>query len=43
MPKAAVAASPAAASTPVALARTGLWALLAAHLVTVWGTSWDIR
>ena len=23
--------------------RIGLWTLLAAHLVTVWGTSWDIR
>jgi hypothetical protein len=43
MPKAAVAANPAAASTPLALARTGLWTLLVAHLVTVWGTSWDIR
>jgi hypothetical protein len=28
---------------PSALARAGLWTLLAAHLVTVWGTSWDIR
>jgi hypothetical protein len=34
-----------AVTTPSALAvaRAGLWALLAAHLVTVWGTQWDIR
>ena len=25
------------------VARAGLWTLLAAHLITVWGTSWDIR
>jgi uncharacterized membrane protein YbhN (UPF0104 family) len=25
------------------VARAGLWTLLAAHLVTVCGTSWDIR
>jgi hypothetical protein len=35
----------ATATTPSALAvaRAGLWTLLAAHLVTVWGTQWDIR
>jgi hypothetical protein len=27
----------------LSIARAGLWILLAAHLVTVWGTSWDIR
>jgi hypothetical protein len=30
------------ASAP-AVARAGLWLLLAAHLVTVWGTQWDIQ
>jgi hypothetical protein len=27
----------------VTVARAGLWALLAAHLVALWGLSWDIR
>jgi hypothetical protein len=38
-------AVPAAATAPSALtgARAGLWTLLAAHLVTVWGTQWHIR
>jgi hypothetical protein len=31
-----------AASTLTA-ARTGLWVLLAAHVVTMWGTQWDVR
>jgi hypothetical protein len=26
-----------------AVARAGLWTLLAAHLVALWGLSWDIR
>jgi hypothetical protein len=32
-----------ASSSTLIVHRTGLWTLLAAHLVTVWGTSWDIR
>jgi hypothetical protein len=33
----------AAVAATLAVARAGLWTLLSAHLVTVWGTSWDIR
>jgi hypothetical protein len=32
-----------ASSSTLIVHRTGLWTLLAAHLITVWGTSWDIR
>ncbi len=35
-----VTASPASA---LAVARLGLWALLAAHVVAAWGTQWDIQ
>src|SRR5262245_47699700 len=31
------------APSTVTVARAGLWALLAAHLVALWGLSWDIR
>jgi hypothetical protein len=32
-----------ASSSTLTVARTGLWTLLAAHLVALWGLSWDIR
>jgi hypothetical protein len=39
LPGAAVASAP----STLAVARAGLWALFAGHLVAIWGTQWDIQ